>query len=100
MDAPPAGGKFGGQSSGCSLLLDAPWYVFWPEALLWAVMEGAIATMFAVGYSRVHPLWFDASDTQALTFAEQISQSEHMPLCIADRAEASSNPRYCCCCTD
>jgi hypothetical protein len=43
-----AGGKFGSQSSGSSLLLDAPWYRFWPEAVLWAVMEGAIATMFAV----------------------------------------------------
>ena len=48
-----AGGKFGGQSSGSSLLLDAPWYVFWPEAVLWAGMEGAIATMFAVGHTLV-----------------------------------------------
>jgi hypothetical protein len=43
------GGNFGDRGNGSSLLLDAPWYMYWPETLLWVLLEASIATMFAVG---------------------------------------------------
>lgn len=43
------GASFGDDGKGSSLLLDAPWYHFWPEALMWVLMEASIPAMLAVG---------------------------------------------------
>jgi hypothetical protein len=92
-----AGGDFGNRS-GSSLLLDAPWYAFWPEMLIWVVLEASIATMFAVGHvstSAVRPFalessWYENTNDQHGTGVGVSVQH-------ADRAEATNRPRCGCC---
>lgn len=69
-----AGDNFG-HSSGSTLLLDAPCYKFWPEALLWAAMEGSISTMFAVS-----PLVSLAPHTELLLRKLQLQTTRFLQL--------------------